>query len=189
MSMDDDARLLWREQAVPALQPLPADALAAQARQLQYTVGRRNRRETVAAALVAVVFLAYAWVFPHWLTKLGALLTVAGVGVMLWQLRRRASVRSAPEALGASLLQFHRAELARQRDALRAVWRWYVAPLVPGLALFLCGRQIENGQWRPGVFVATAAVLAGVVWLNHRAARRLQREIDDLDTLTREETP
>lgn len=189
MSIDEDARLLWREQAVAALQPLPADALAAQAHRLQHTVGRRNRRETVAAALVAVVFLGYAWFFPYWLTKLGALLNVAGVGVMLWQLRRRASAQPPPEALAASLLQFHRAELARQRDALRSAWRWYVAPLVPGLVLFLCGRQIENGQWRPGVFVATVAVLAAIVWINRRAANRLQREIDDLDTLTREETP
>ncbi len=188
MSMDDDARLLWREQAVPALQALPTDELAAQSRRLQRTVGRRNRRETIAAALVVVVFLAYAWIFPHWLTKLGALLTVAGTGVLLWQLRRRASAREQPEALAAKLLQFHRGELARQRDALRSVWRWYVAPLMPGLLLFLCGRQIENGHWQASPFVIVAAVMAGVVWINRRAAHRLQREIDTLDELT-QETP
>lgn len=186
MSIDEDARLLWREQAAPALQPLPADALAAQARRLQHTVGRRNRRETVAAVLVAVVFLGYAWFFPYWLTKLGALLNVAGVGVMLWLLHRRASAQPLPEALADSLLQFHRNALARQRDALRSAWRWYVAPLVPGLVLFLCGRQIENGQWQPWSFVLTALVMAGVVWINRRAAHQLQREIDALDELTKE---
>jgi protein-S-isoprenylcysteine O-methyltransferase Ste14 len=186
MSLDDDAGLLWREQAVPALQPLPTDELAAQSQQLRHKVGRRNRRETVAAGLVAVVFLAYAWVFPHWLTKLGALLNVAGMGVMLWQLQRRASARPQPESLGASLLQFHRAELARQRDALGSVWRWYVAPVVPGLMLFLCGRQIENGHWQAWPFVITALVMAGVVCINRRAARQLQREIDALDQLTKE---
>lgn len=188
MSMDDDARLLWREQAVPALQPLPTDELAAQSRRLQHKVGRRNRRETVAAALVALVFLAYAWVFPHWLTKLGALLTVVGTAVVVWQLHRRACAQPLPEALGASLLQFHRGELARQRDALRSAWRWYVAPLLPGLLLFLCGRQIENGRWQPWPFVITALVMAGVVWINRRAASQLQREIDALDVL-KKETP
>lgn len=186
MSPDQDARLLWREQTLPALQALPADELAAQSRRLQHTVGRRNRRETLAAGLVVVVFLAYAWIFPHWLTKLGALLTVAGAGVMLWQLRRRAPARPQPEALAENVLQFHRGELARQRDSLRAVWLWYVAPVVPGLLLFLGGRQIENGHWQPGVVVVVAGVMAGVVGINRRAASRLQREIDALDELTKE---
>ncbi len=186
MSLDDDARQLWREQAVPALQALPTDELAAQSRQLRHKLSRRNRRETLAAALVALVFLAYAWIFPHWLTKLGALLVVAGEAVMLWQLKRRASLQPLPEALGASLLQFHRAELARQRDALRSVWRWYVAPIVPGLLLFLCGRQIENGHWQAWPFVVTALVLAAVVWINRRAAQQLQREIEALDGLSKE---
>lgn len=186
MSLDDDARQLWREQAVPALQPLPADELATQSRQLRHKVGRRNRHETVAAVLVALVFLAYAWIFPHWLTKLGALLTVAGSAVVVWQLRRRASALPLPEALGASLLQFHRTELVRQRDALLSVWRWYVAPAVPGLLLFLCGRQIENGRWQPWPFIITVLVMAGVVWINRRAAQQLQREIEALDLLEKE---
>lgn len=189
MSLDDDARQLWREQDVAPLQPLPAEALASQAGTLQARVSRRNRREMIAAALGAAVFLFYAWVFPHWLTKLGALLTVVGAGIVVSQLQRRASARPLPAALGARLLDFHRGELARQRDALRSAWRWYVAPSVPGLVLFLCGRQVETGRWQPGVFAATAAVLAAVVWINRHAAGRLQREIDALDNLTREDTP
>lgn len=186
---EDDAPSLWRGQAVPPLQPLPPEQLAEQATKLQRSISRRNRRETVVAVLVAPVFLFYAWVFPHWLTKLGALLCVAGLGVLLWQLHRRASARPLPEALAGSLLGFHRSELARQRDALRAAWLWYVAPLVPGMTLFLCGRQIENGVWQPGVFVFVALVTGGVVLLNLYAARRLQRQIDKLDPLTREDNP
>jgi len=186
---EDDAPSLWRGQAVPPLQPLPPEQLAEQATKLQRSISRRNRRETVVAVLVAPVFLLYAWVFPHWLTKLGALLCVAGLGVLLWQLHRRASARPLPEALAGSLLGFHRSELARQRDALRAAWLWYVAPLVPGMTLFLCGRQIEIGVWQPGVFVFVALVTGGVVLLNLYAAHRLQRQIDKLDPLTREDNP
>lgn len=185
--MTDQAPSLWREQALPPLQPLPPQQLAEQATTLQARVSRRNRRELIAAALVVPVFLFYAWVFPHWLTKLGALLIVAGVGVTMWQLRRRASARALPEALAGSLLGFHRGELVRQRDALRSVWLWYVAPSVPGMVLFLCGRSIEKGVWLTGVFAVVAAVLGGVVLLNQVAARRLQRQIDELDQLTRED--
>jgi hypothetical protein len=141
---EDEAPSLWRGQGLTPLQPLPPEELARQAHQLQDTVARRNRREVLASALITPVFLFYAWYFPHWLTKLGALLTVAGTGVVMWQLHRRARARPLPEALAGSLMEFHRAELARQRDALRSVWRWYIGPLVPGLVLFLCGRQIEK---------------------------------------------
>lgn len=184
--VDPDAGSLWRAQAVPPLQPLSAEALAEQAVRLQGRVSRRNRRELLAATLVAPVFLFYAWFFPHWLTKLGALLVVAGAAWVAWQLMRRASARPLPQALAGRLLDFHRGELQRQRDALRTVWRWYLAPLLPGLLLFLCGRQIENGHWQPGPFVIVAAVMAGVVWINRRAARRLQREVDALDELAKE---
>jgi Flp pilus assembly protein TadB len=183
---EDEAPSLWRGQGLTPLQPLPPEELARQAHQLQDTVARRNRREVLASALITPVFLFYAWYFPHWLTKLGALLTVAGTGVVMWQLHRRARARPLPEALAGSLMEFHRAELARQRDALRSVWRWYIGPLVPGLVLFLCGRQIENGSWQPAAFAIVALLLAGVVVLNLHAARRLQRQIDKLDQLTRE---
>lgn len=185
---EEDPRSLWRDQELPPLQPLPPQELAEKAAKLQGTVSRRNRRELIAAAVIAPVFLFYAWFFPHWLSKLGALLTVGGTGVVVWQLHRRASAQPLPQALATSLLAFHRGELARQRDALRSVWLWYVAPIVPGITLFLCGRQIENGRWEPWAFIIAALLMLGVVLLNRYAARRLQRDIDALDQLT-EETP
>ena len=187
--VDDDAPSLWRGQALPPLQPLPPEELARAATKLQRTVSRRNRREMVVAVLIAPVFLFYAWFFPHWLTKLGALLCAAGAGVTQWQMHLRASARPLPEALAGSLLDFHRSELVRQRDATRSAWLWYVAPSVPGMTLFLCGRQIEIGSWQPGLFVGVALVLVSIVLLNAYAARRLQRQIDALDELHRQETP
>jgi hypothetical protein len=185
--VEDQARHLWRGQDAAPLQPLPTQELARQAATLRRRVRRRNRREAIAAVLVAATFLGFAWVFPHWMTKLGALLVVAGAGVTQWQLHRRASARPAPQALAGELLCFLRNELVRQRDALRSVWLWYIAPSVPGITLFLCGRSVENGVWRPAVFAAVAAVLGGIVLLNHWGARQLQRRIDQLDQLTREE--
>lgn len=184
---EDDARSLWREQPLPPLQALPPHELAEQAKKLQGTVFRCNRLEVVVAAFVVPVFLFAAWVFPHWMTKVGALLTVAGTAVVMWQLHRRASARPLPPDLASSLLDFHRRELVRQRDALRSVWLWYVAPIVPGLVLLLCGRQIENGRWQPSTFVFTALGMVGVVLVNLYFARGLQRQIDKLDQLTRKD--
>lgn len=186
---EDDARSLWRGQDLPPLQPLPPQQLAEQASRLQGIVSRRNRREAVVAALMVPVFLFSAWIFPHWMTKLGALLVLAGTGVVMWQMVRRASARALPRDLASSLLDFHRRELARQRDALRSAWLWYVAPIVPGLVLLLCGRQIENGRWQPSVFIVTALTMLGVVLVNLYAARGLQRQIDKLDQLTQEDKP
>lgn len=185
--VEDDARHLWLGQDLPPLQPLPQQELTEQATKLQGIVSRRNRREGMATLLLVPTFLFFAWFFPHWLTKVGALLIVAGGCFTQWQMKRRASARPLPEAWAGPLLAFHRSELVRQRDALRSVWLWYVAPSVPGMVLFLCGRSIENGFWQPGVFVFVAAVLLGVVLLNLYAARGLQRQIDKLDQLTRED--
>ena len=185
----DDVRHLWREQALAPLQPLPQHELAEQAGKLQGIVARRNRREALATIILVPTFLFFAWLFPHWLTKLGALLIAAGGCFVQWQMKRRASARPLPEAWAGKLLAFHRGELVRQRDALRSVWLWYVAPTVPGMVLFLCGRSIENGAWQPGVFVFVAAVMVGIVLLNLYGARHLQRQIDKLDQLTREDKP
>lgn len=59
-----------------------------------------------------------------------------GCGLYHWiQLRWRGTERSLPaDADTRSSVEFHRLELERRRYALRTVWRWYLSPLVPGLA-------------------------------------------------------
>ena len=125
------------------------------------------------------------WLFPSGFVKLGAALVVLGTLVVMWQLGRRAGARALPADLADSGLQFQRAQLARQRDALRSVWRWYLAPLVPGLVMFLWG--VQGGRVGPIELVVdglVVSVLAWVAWINHRAAARLQREIEALDALS-----
>ena len=82
-------------------------------------------------------------------------------------------------------LEFLRSELVRQRDLLRSVWWWYLAPFVPGLLLILGGVALERpGRWgwlAPGIVAAVTFV--GIGLLNQRVARKLQRRIDDLDAV------
>jgi len=84
----------------------------------------------------------------------------------------------------------------RQRDLLRGVWRWYLLPFVPGLAVFLLGlfrwtMKLPNAPAHARVIMITFGLTAagcGLVFvavgkLNQWAARKIQREIDGLDKL------
>ena len=91
--------------------------------------------------------------------------------------------RTGGDAAGVS---FYRWELARQRELLATVWRWYLSPLLPGMLLTLVGRAVETPTlWAHlgrGV-VGLLALMAFVHWLNRRAASRLQRTIERLDAI------
>ena len=72
-----------------------------------------------------------------------------------------------------------------QRDLSRTVFRWYLAPLIPGLTLFWGSAALRAPQSKL-VFVAgfalfTAAVLIAIWAMNRGAAMRLQHKIDNLD--------
>jgi hypothetical protein len=91
---------------------------------------------------------------------------------------------------GDALVASYRAQLIRQRDALRSVGAWYLAPFAPGMALLMLGRWFA---FRPAdrpigldhmiILLSSAIVALGffVVWLlNQRGADWLQRRIDEL---------
>ena len=109
---------------------------------------------------------------------------------MIWiaiQLYRKGSIKSLPSDLEASSsLQFFRRELERQRDAVRNVWPWYLAPLVPGYVMFTIAYVVSFP--RPVRWIGVGAfdlfmvlVFIGVWKMNLRAARCLQRSIDELN--------
>jgi hypothetical protein len=111
-------------------------------------------------------------------------LVVLGTLVVMWQLHRRAASRAVPEDFAVNCLQFQRTELARQRDALRTVWLWYLGPLVPGLAVFMW--SIQGRSARPIDLLVDLTMLtafAAVAWINRWGAAKLQRQIDALNAL------
>lgn len=165
------------------------------------TIRRRNLREYAAAALVMGVFVYHGWMFPTLLLRVGCGLIIAGTAYVVYQLHRRASVRPALADMGLrSCVDFQRSELVRQRDALKAVWSWYLLPFLPGMAVFLIGlfqftmrvAEAANRPFHTGAAVAGFCLLGGcivvvfvAVWLlNRQAAKKLQMQIDDLDRLT-----
>ena len=118
-------------------------------------------------------------------------LMITGMLYLMVQLHRKGSARNLTSDLGlASGLDFYRRELERQRDLVGSVWSWYLGPLIPGwVVLMVAFARTNPGHLRHfglslagfNLFAALAFVF---VWkLNQRAARSLQRQIDELNGL------
>ncbi|HNX48799.1 MAG TPA: hypothetical protein PLS53_01755 [Thermoanaerobaculaceae bacterium] len=190
---------VWKEQPVQRAE-VSLDQLRLRSRKLDRRVWWRNLREYAASVAVIGTFGYYIWRFPAPMVRLGCALVVAGVLFMVHSLHTRGAARTVPTEMAfRSCLEFHREQLERQRDLLRGVWRWYLLPLVPGMAVFLFGLLLWTleqphapAHTRAIVItffltaVACGLVFVGIGKLNQWAARKLQREIDALDALGRE---
>ena len=185
-----DPRSIWTADDAH-LPPLSPTALRTRADALHRRVRRRNRREYLTAALLVPLFGWIGWMSGDALMQLACVTLIAGIALVVWNLSRR-SAQPMPEAtaLAVPALAFHRAQLVRQRDALRNVWRWYLAPFIPGVVLFLAAiwhasRAHQSVAATLVGVVPTAAIVAavfvGIHLINRAAARRLDREIEALD--------
>lgn len=184
-------RSLWRS-AGERPSSLGVEELERRERALARRVRWRNLREYAALVLLTAVWL---WIAVSAsgtaLVRAACILLIAGGAAIAIQLARRGGAEGAPpEATGAAHLAFLHRQLERQRDLLRDAWRWYLAPFVPGIVLFLVAVPLE-APVRTGVgllWVASglgaalvAVVFLAVARLNAAGARRLQAEIDLLE--------
>jgi hypothetical protein len=188
----DSIRSLWQSMPTTPMLISP-DEMRARAGVFRRRIRQRNMREYIAAAVVVAVFSWYATF--SWATTvmwpIGCGLIVLATLFVSWMLHRQASARAMPgEASLGALIDVHRAELVRQRNALTSVWRWYLLPFAPGLVLMFAdmwlGSAAKGSPLRATIGLATVgiifiAVAVGVVLLNLLAAAWLQRMIDDLD--------
>lgn len=192
-SSPNDTRNVWQNQKPEGIR-MSVDEIRRRAGKLQKKIFWRNLVEYAAGLMVVVCFGFYFWRTSDALTR-GALgLFIAGVLYVMWHLHRHGSSRSLPADLGlASGIEFYRRELERQRDLLASVWAWYLGPLIPGfvaLRLALASpHHRHTGLYMYPKLASTKemlllALVFVLVWLlNHRAARRLQRQIDELNAL------
>jgi hypothetical protein len=192
LSPPKDIRKAWQSQRAEG-KPMSIDEIRHKARKFQKKIGRRNLREYI-AALVVVIFFGYSlWHNPDTVTRVGFALIIAAMFYVMYQLHHRGSARSPAAEMGSeSWLELHRRELERQRDLLGNIWSWYLGPIIPGWVVLMLGIARTNpGRLHHfGLFLAvfnlvTAVVFVGLWKLNQRAARRLQRRIDELDGLQR----
>jgi hypothetical protein len=186
----DDMCGVWQSQGAGSGPP-SLDEVRRKAGKLRSQIYWRNTREYVVSALLIPYFGYGAWTGRVPLMQAGNALMVAGLLYMVYQLHRKASAGPRPADLGwQSCVAFHRAELERQRCALRSVWQWYLGPLAPGLATILAAGCIAGFHRSTLVGMLTilpaglvALALWGVGKLNQKAADKLRKQIDALDAL------
>lgn len=186
-SNNRDIKALWSAQDLEAYSMTVYD-VRSKAAAFESTVRWRNGREYLVSVFVIAGFSWYAWIFSTPLMRLGSLLIVAATLFVCWSLHKRgSSVPTATQLSFAEYVSSYRDQLVRQQAALRTVWRWYLAPFVPGMLVFLLGRQLEQppGRWAPMAFTVVLVVVTFVgIWLlNLWAARRLVRHIDEMNML------
>lgn len=183
-SPETQARNLWQTQKTESIR-MSLEQLQKRAVRFERRIRRRNAREYMAAAAVAVFFGFEFARTDDVLVRIGFGLLIAAMAYVCWQLYRRGSSQELPFDAGrSSFLEFQRRELERQRDLVSRVWRWYLGPMIPGLvvlqAAFVRAKPNQFGL-ALGLFTFYAATFVGIAWLNKNAARKLQREIEELE--------
>jgi hypothetical protein len=191
----DDLRDLWQSQSTGTFQMSTAE-IQARIEKLATTARVRNRGGILVTSFVILNFIWWLTFIDTTLSRVGAVMTIAGVVYMLYQVlahrngERAASQRAAES--GTSSIDFHRAQLARQRDfhrgrtlALRLLF------FAPGPLVFFAGMARERAKlaWMFEVEGITFAILLIIaIPLNLSLARKYQRRLDELDALQKEQS-
>ena len=188
----DNLKSLWQNHNVEPVQ-MSLEQIRQKAEKFQKNIRHRNLREYVAAAFVFASAGYFMWRIPE--TRLACGLLLAGVVYVLYQLHTKGAAKTVPESLALNnCLEFHRRELERQRDLARDVWKWYLLPFVPGLLATMAVPllHLPPEKWMDGASIGVSVILLWAamfyaIWrLNKRGANKLQRQIDELNSMNRE---
>lgn len=187
-SEDNGVKQIWQSQPTEGVRMSIAE-VQQRAGKFQRKIWWRNIREYAAAGVVVFFFGYRLMNTGDLLVRIGMGLIIAGTCYLCWQLHRRGSARQLPTDAGlSSFVDFQRRELVRQRDMISNLWSWYLGPLLPGLVLMVVATGHANSGHSKFIWPIIAvylgvilAVFVAIDRLNKRAARRLQRQIDELD--------
>jgi len=186
MNGDDPLRALWRDQPTKEIPEMTIEVLRERSGRLARAVATRKWGETIAGALSMLLLAALGvHVTGSPLLQLACLLLVVGEGVVIAGMWRRSTPAPAPVgAATGEFLGYYRGELARERDFLGTMARWYIAPVAPGIFLFPIAACAALGLpvFAVGVVatVSTAITYVIIVMPYRRTARRMGREIESL---------
>lgn len=187
-SQDRRMKELWQSQPTEGIS-MSIDQIRLSAGKFERRIHRRNLREYLAAAVAIAFFSFEFWRAGDLVVRIGFGLLIAGLFYLIWHMLSKGSSQPLPQDAGlSSCIEFQRRQLGHQRDLLRSVWLWYLAPLLPGMAvlLFAFGHANPGHLQHPAFVVVPEAMFFGAVCiaialLNDRAADKLQRQIDELD--------
>ena len=179
----DEAQDDWRRQPADLVRVSPEEVR----RRSMLCEDNKRRAFWGGASLSIFCAVLCAWVIyrlPYTVTRIGFVLTFIGEVVFLYQwlgLRRGVEEQAGPTAAA------YRAQLVRQRKLILSMWKFFL-PSVPGPAVILLGFLIPHLGVVPSVALASpflASPFAVVIPLARRRARRIDREIAELDAQMR----
>ena len=168
---DLDPQKLWQSQQTEHV-PMSLAEIHDKSRAFQARIKRRNLIEYAACIVVVLGFLPGVFDRVSWMVQAASGWIIVATAFVAWQLHRRGSAERSPN-IGEALIEFHRAQLTRQRDAGRSIAVWYIAPFVPGMALLLTGLWFVRGANHAlDLFTGALAVVvfAGTWWLKPTCA-------------------
>ncbi len=179
---------IWQLQALEAPR-VSAAYMRHRARELaRRTQIRRGLTYAISVPCFLYIALCCWRYFPHRPGMVaGLVLILLPLVYVTFRWRSLASAAQVPEDAGVlDSLSFCRRELVRQRDARRSYWR-RVLPVAPGLITLLASFVLELNPIPWGLVAIEAFIIVGgpsfAGVFQEWSARRLQREIDALDSL------
>jgi len=189
MSDKDPIQALWKSQNAKYDLPELTD-IRQRAERFQSVIRKRNLMEYAAAFLVIVLFSRTVLISDSLIEKLGAVMIILAAIHVSCKLHSIAKAKTIAQVdMSVSLIEFHRLELQRQYRALESVWKWYLAPFLPGLLVFTLGSHlsstsVETSSMALVKSLFSVAVIGAVFciihWLNRREANNIARKIREL---------
>jgi hypothetical protein len=188
-----DLKTLWSNQPLEKASIVTLQQLHERSERLRSRVFARNLLLYAYSALS--IFLA-GWFlltgrFP--LMKAPIALTIVAQLIVVWQISRRAALRTpTPVSSAQAALEFHRQQLMHQRAAVAQAWLWYMVPfLLPFIwELGIWWRRIstEHLPVRPLLIVLISCVFFWICVLLSfsRQELRYRRQLDELNRLASE---
>lgn len=183
----DNPQKIWQSQPVEGTK-MSVETIRLRAGKFERRIIRKNLRESIIGLGVIALFSYYLAKSDQMVFRVTWALFIAGMVWIIINLFRKGTPKNMPADMGSSSsLEFFRSELERQRDLVQDVWPWHLGPLVPGyLALnvaYVIGTH-HFALWVGLVLlnVVFVATFVGVWKVNQRAARCLQRSIDELSS-------
>lgn len=193
--MSRDLQQLWQDQVIDAP---PVSLQFVRERILNLHDRARFRRifEYVVGVISVALAAWFVWKFPLAqglpITRAGVVLTaIAAVYVTFRGHQLIAAEDLSMQAGVLDALTFYRRQLRRQIDIRRSA-RGYLLPFAPGGIVCLAAIPLEHQPvpWmRFGLAIAWTILWTAVsLWMIEKSARRLERELDALDSLKVDES-
>lgn len=134
-------------------------------------------RESMGAFVAMPMFIAYAFLMPHILTKIGFILVALGVGYILYVIKKSKS--KMPDQFAMSYLQYLQKTkefLEESKRNRETVLIWYLLPIVAPLWLSMVGFYLNDSDALNYMLIAVGgSILAsiGIHFMNRRSVKKL----------------